>query len=162
MPVLALGERQPHAAVGEALGRRAGDRVGEQDRVGDAVDGEVAAGGERADDPRQHRREQLGAADGDLGAASPRPRLRLGADPPPSAPPPLQRQAHRHLGAAVEAAGDREAAGEGGDQREAEPQAGALDVGLRADPGAAVADDHGQAVAVGLGLDLERPGLASG
>ena len=52
---VALVEPEPHAAVGEALGRRAGDRVGDQDRVGDPVDGEVAARRQRADDPGQHR-----------------------------------------------------------------------------------------------------------
>ena len=63
-----------HPAVGEAAGRRVGDRVGDQDRVGDAVDGKVAAGGQGADDPRQDRGEQLGAADGDLGARRSRSR----------------------------------------------------------------------------------------
>jgi hypothetical protein len=71
-----------------------------------------------------------------------------------------ERQAHRHLGAAVGAAGDREAVAEGADQGEAEAQAGPLDVGPRADSDPPVADDDNQAVTVGAGLDVERPGAA--
>ncbi len=71
---------------------------------------------------------------------------------------PLQRQAHHHLGAAIKPAGDAEAAGERGDQREAESEAGPIGIGLWADPGATVADGHGQALAVGLGLDHQRAG----
>ena len=70
----------------------------------------------------------------------------------------LQGQPHRDLGAAVEAARDREAAGEGRDQREAEPQAGRSTSACGLIPGAGVADDDGEAIGVGVGLDVSGPG----
>ena len=59
------------------------------------------------------------------------------------------------------AAVDLEAAGEGGDQRQADPQARALDVGAGADAAAGVAHDDGQALVLRARLDLERPGPSS-
>ena len=46
-------------AVVEALRGAGGDRVGEQHRVGEAVDGDLAAGGERAERAAEDRAQQL-------------------------------------------------------------------------------------------------------
>ena len=76
-----------------------------------------------------------------------------------SVPPPVQGHPHRDFGAAVEPAGDREAAREGRDQRQAEPQARAVDIGLGPDAPALVADDDREPFGIGVGLDRQRARL---
>ena len=116
------------AAVGEAAGGRGRDRVGEQDRVGDAVDGRSRRAASAPTTRREHRARAARGADADLG------RGRVGVGPPSpaaaaSAPPPLQRQAHRtsvprpsppEIAKLLESAAISE---------RPSPQAGALDVG---------------------------------
>ena len=152
-----LLQPQAHAAVGEALGCRGGDPVGDQDRVGDSLDGKVTARCQGADYSRQDRPEQLGAVDDQLGADL-RDRLHFdGAAVAVAAP---QRYPYGDLGPPVDPPRDREAAGERRDQREPEPQALAAGVRLGAYPHALVADDDGEPGVVGLGFDAERAGLA--
>ena len=69
-----------------------------------------------------------------------------------------ERQVHRDLGAAVDAALDLEAAGERGNQGQPNPQAGPLDVRARADAHAVVADGDREAVVLGDRSHLERAG----
>ncbi len=139
--------------------RRIGDRVGDQHGIGDPVDGEVAPRGQGADDAREHRCQQLGAVDRQLGPLS---LLRLDLDFVSrglrTATP--QRHAHHDLGAPIDAAGDREAARKRGDQRETQAQAVAVAVRLWADSRTFVANHDGQSFRVGPRLDAERPGLA--
>ena len=67
---------------------------------------------------------------------------------------------HDDLGAAVEPAREREAAGERGDQRKPEAQTGRFCLGSGPDADAGVPHGHREAVGLGLGLDLERPGIS--
>ena len=112
-------------AVLEALRGAGGDRIAEQHRVGEAVDGDLVAGGEGAEGAAEDRRRPARAGR----PASRSPRRRLGAAATRlalgrSSSRGSERQVHADLGAAVDAALDLEAAGEGGDQGQADPQAG--------------------------------------
>ena len=65
--LLAVGDAERDVAVAEALRGAGGDRVAEQHRVGEAVDGDLAAGGEGAEGAAEDRRDQLRVADPHLG-----------------------------------------------------------------------------------------------
>ena len=67
---------------------------------------------------------------------------------------------HADFGPPLDPAADLEAGGERRDQRQADPQARAVDAGARADPAAEVPHRDGQAVAVGHRVDFQQAGLA--
>ena len=152
----AVGKAERDVAVGEADGGGGGDRVAQQHRVGEAVDADLLARGEGAEDAGEDRLHQLRRTDPHLGRRRRRGQL---------APRRLDRvflvaaqpQVHADRGAAVAAAADLEAGGEGGDQGEADPQARPVDVGARPDPHPAIADLDRQALVLGEGVDFERP-----
>ena len=146
----------------EAARGAGGDRVAEQHRVGEAVDGDRAAGGEGAQGAAEDRADQVGVADSQLGLLGGGRRAGLLTVLPRLLATSPQRQVHADLGAAVDAALDLEAAGEGGDQGQADPQAGPVDVGARPDPHPEVADDDGEALLAGDRLDLEQTRLIGG
>ena len=142
-------------------GAAGGDRVGEQHRVGDPVDGDLVAGGERGQRAAQHRPEELRRADPQLGrlghrrAAAVRVRS-SSADRPAS----CSGRCMRISVPALDPAADLEARGERRDQRQADPQAGPVDAGARADPRPKSRTATVRPSCVGHRLDLERAGLA--
>src|SRR5262249_20063143 len=109
-PTLALAQPKPHTAVGEASRRGIGDRIGDEDRIGYAVDREIATRRQDTHDAGQHRLEQLRPSDRDLGSARLRHDPSFLADAVGAAA--AQRDAHRDFRSKAEASSDAEAAGE--------------------------------------------------
>jgi len=129
--------------------------VAEEHGIGEAVDGEIGAGGEDGDHPREHWCDKLARRHPDLGrVGGVRHRLErrslLGFG---------ERHLHRHPRPLPGPSADFEAGRQGGDQRQSESQALAIAVGSRAEPAAVIGDGDDKRVALRGGLDLERADL---
>ena len=122
-------------AVDEPVGRAARDRIAQEDRVGELVDGEVHPRGHRGEDAGDDERGQVEVAHRDHGVVAglgdPR-----GRGAPAAVAIPAYRERNSQLRAA--ARGSRAArtrSREGGDQRQPEPQALGVTAGTRPEGG---------------------------